>query len=90
MKKMILAISLVVAVAGMAFAASCYKYHYVLTVHCEVCNQYQELEVDRDTNAAAQEYGRKNFSNHSKDCKRNGGIHASIKAKDTNNYTVCD
>lgn len=86
MKKMILAISFIVAVVGMAFAASAYKYHYVLSVHCRTCYQYQSLEVDRDTNEGAMNYGRSNFSNHSTDCtkKSNSTISVSITSKSLN------
>lgn len=83
---MILAISLIVAVAGMAFAASAYKYHYILSVHCRACYQYQSLEVDRNTDESARDYGRANFSNHSTDCikKHNSAVSASITSKSSN------
>lgn len=86
MKKMILAISLIVAVAGMAFAASVYKYHYILSVHCRACHQYQSLEVDKNTDELARSYGRDNFSNHSTDCtkKNNTAVNVSITSKSSN------
>ena len=91
MKKIILVAAAFITAAGIAFAASCYRYHYVLSVHCNSCHQYQTMECDKDSNDDALRYGKYNFSNHSADCtgKSNGNIGASITSKSKNEYERC-
>lgn len=92
MKKIILVVATFMTVAGIAFAASCYKYHYVLRVHCSKCKQYQTIEVDRNSDDNAMSYARANFSNHSADCKFKGNTSnsASITSKSKNDYEKCN
>ena len=56
MRKIILVVATFITVAGIAFAASCFKYHYVLSAHCTQCHQYQTIEVDRDKGVEARDY----------------------------------
>ena len=92
MKKIILVAAAFITAAGIAFAASCYRYHYVLSVRCTSCHQYQTMECDRDTDTSAYDYGRYNFSNHSADCKSksNGNVCTSITSKSPNKYEICN
>ncbi len=92
MRKIILVLATFITVAGIAFAASCYKYHYVLSVHCNKCKQYQTIEVDRNDDVSARDYARANFSNHSADCKFKGNTSnsASITSKSKNEYEKCN
>ena len=92
MKKIILVAAAFITAAGIAFAASCYRYHYVLSVHCNGCRQYQTMECDRDTDISACDYGKYNFYNHSAGCafKTNGNISASITSKSPNKYEICN
>ena len=60
MKKIILVVATFITVAGIAFAVSCYKYHYVLSAHCTKCHQYQTIEVDRDSGVDARGYAKAN------------------------------
>ena len=92
MKKIILVVATFITVVGIAFAASCYKYHYVLSVHCNKCKQYQTIEVDRNDDVSARDYARANFSNHSADCKFKGNTSnsSSITSKSKNEYEKCN
>ena len=92
MKKIILVVATFIIVIGIAFAASCYKYHYVLSARCTKCHQYQTIEVDRNEDWHAGEYAKANFSNHSADCsvKGNGAVSASITSKSKNEYEKCN
>lgn len=92
MKKIIWVVATFITVAGIAFAASCYKYHYVLSAHCTGCHQYQTIEVDRNDDVSARDYARANFSNHSADCKFKGNTSnsASITSKSKNEYEKCN
>ena len=88
MRKIILVAATFITVAGIAFAASCYKYHYVLSVHCNKCKQYKTIEVDKNDDVSA----RANFSNHSANCKFKGNSNtgASITSKSKNEYEKCN
>ncbi|MGP1604717.1 MAG: hypothetical protein ACTTGZ_09890 [Treponema sp.] len=88
MKKIILVVATFITVVGIAFAASCYKYHYVLSTRCNGCHQYQTIEVDRNDDVSA----RANFSNHSADCKFKGNSSnsSSITSKSKNEYEKCN
>ena len=92
MKKIILVVATFITVAGIAFAASCYKYHYVLSVRCQKCGQTQTIEVDRDYNAEAFRHAKSSFSNHSEDCecKKNSCLSVSITSKSKNEYEKCN
>ena len=92
MKKIILVVATFITVAGIAFAASCFKYHYVLSAHCSKCHQYQTIEVDRDNDSSARDYAKANFSNHSADCeyKSNNLISVSVTSKSKNEYEKCN
>ena len=92
MKKIILVVATSITVAGIAFAASCFKYHYVLSARCTKCHQYQTIEVDRDNGPDARDYARANFSNHSADCeyKSNKSILVSVTSKSKNEYEKCN
>ena len=92
MKKIILVVATFITVAGIAFAASCYKYHYVLSARCQKCGQTQTMEVDRDSNGAAFRHAESTFSNHSEDCecKKNSCILVSITSKNKNEYEKCN
>ena len=90
MKKIILVAAAFITAAGIAFAASCYRYHYVLSVRCNSCHQYQTMECDRDSDFGAYEYGKYNFSNHSADCTGKNNISTSITSKSKNEYEICN
>ncbi|UTD12265.1 hypothetical protein HO345_04355 [Treponema denticola] len=93
MKKIILVVATFITVAGIAFAASCYKYHYVLSAHCTGCYQYQTIEVDRNDDHNAVLYAKSNFSKHSADCKHKGStfhVEVSITSKSKNEYEECN
>ena len=92
MKKIILVVTTFIIVVGIAFAASCYKYHYVLSARCTQCYQYQTIEVDRNDDKHAVGYAKDNFSNHSADCsvKGNGSVSASITSKSKNEDEKCN
>ena len=92
MKKIILVVATFIIVAGITFAVSCYKYHYVLSAHCTKCHQYQTIEVDRNEDWHARDYAKTNFSNHYADCKYKGNnsISTSITSKSKNEYEKCN
>ena len=92
MKKIILVVVTFMTVVGVAFAVSCYKYHYVLSVHCSKCKQYQTIEVDRNDFNGVCSYVKSNFTNHSKDCgwKGNSKLEITTTSKSKNDYEKCN
>lgn len=92
-KKIVIGIATFVALAGIAFCASCYKYTYVVHVKCISCYGHQDITVEANDDSTARSKAEDIFSNHTSDCQYKfgtGRLRGTISSRHTNDYTDCD
>ena len=90
-KKIVIGIATFVALVGIAFCASCYKYTFNVHVKCNKCNGYQDISIEADNSVDASSRAKSCFYNHKDGCTGSfANLNATVMSKHTNDYAVCD
>ena len=90
-KKIVVGIATFVALVGIAFCASCYKYTFEVYVKCNRCDGYQNITIEADNSPNATSRAKSCFYSHKDGCTGGyGNLSATVISQHTNDYTVCD